>query len=141
MDIFNMNKVDWYCVRKWKVHLNILSTFIEAFGKTFISNHIKVSLASTQPNHLEVCLPISRLLSGLIGMWSSMKITLIHTKNDLANICLIHFYKRHGVSWCQRYFYMIADKAYSESFNKCWQNIQMNFSFSHTVILAIHPLD
>ena len=32
-----------YCVRKWKVHLNILSAFIEAFGKTFISNHIKVS--------------------------------------------------------------------------------------------------
>ena len=26
--------------------------------------------------HLEVCLPKSRLLSGLIGMWSSMKITL-----------------------------------------------------------------
>ena len=38
-----------HCVRKWKVHLNILSAFIEAFGKTFISNHIKVSLTSTQP--------------------------------------------------------------------------------------------
>ena len=37
------------------------------------------------------------------------------------------------MSWCQRYFYMIADEGFSESFNKCWQNIQMNFSFSHTV--------
>ena len=33
------------------------------------------------------------------------------------------------------YFYMIADEGFSESFNKCWQNIQMNFSFSHTVKL------
>ena len=39
--------VYYYCVGKWKVHLNILSAFIEAFGKTFISNHIKVSLTST----------------------------------------------------------------------------------------------
>ena len=39
---------------------------------------------------------------------------------------------RHGLSWCQRYVYMIADEGFSESFNKCWQNIQMNFSFSHT---------
>ena len=38
-----------------------------------------------------------------------------------------------GLSWCQRYFYMIADEGFSESFNKCWQNIQMNFSFSNTV--------
>ena len=29
---------------------------------------------------LEVCLPNSRLLSGLIGMWSSMKITLSQSK-------------------------------------------------------------
>ena len=34
-----------------------------------------------------------------------------------------------------RYFYMIADEGFSESFNKCWQNIQMNFSFSHTVFV------
>ena len=34
-------------VEKWKVHLNLLSPFIEAFGKTFISNHIKVAKAST----------------------------------------------------------------------------------------------
>ena len=34
----------WICFSlwgKWKIHLNILSAFIEAFGKTFISNHIK----------------------------------------------------------------------------------------------------
>ena len=33
--------------------------------------------------HLEVCLPKSRLLSGLIGMWSCMKITLIIFKPSL----------------------------------------------------------
>ena len=31
---------------------------------------------TSHKDHLEVCLPKSRLLSGLIGMWSSMKITL-----------------------------------------------------------------
>ena len=32
---------------------------------------------------------------------------------------------------------MIADEGFSKSFNKCWQNIQMNFSFSHTVNLKL----
>ena len=32
-----------------------------------------------QKDHIEVCLPNNRLLSGLIGMWSSMKITLHYT--------------------------------------------------------------
>ena len=38
VDIYIMSV---HCVGKWNVHLNILSTFIEAFGETFISNHIK----------------------------------------------------------------------------------------------------
>ena len=37
-----------YCVGKWKVHLNILSTFIEAFRKTFISNHTKEMIIKWQ---------------------------------------------------------------------------------------------
>ena len=35
---------------------------------------------TSHKDHLEVCLLNSRLLSGLIGMWSSMKITLLATK-------------------------------------------------------------
>ena len=34
-------------------------------------------------------------------------------------------------------FYMIADGGFSESFHKCWQNNQMNFSFSHTVTMSL----
>ena len=40
---------------------------------------------------------------------------------------------------CQRHFYMIADEGFSESFNKCWQNIQ-NFSFSCTVYLIFFTI-
>ena len=32
---------------------------------------------TSHQDHLKVCLRISRLLSGLHGMWSSMKITLV----------------------------------------------------------------
>ena len=32
--------------------------------------------ATSHKDHYEVCLPISRLLSGLYGMWSSIKTTL-----------------------------------------------------------------
>ena len=34
-------------------------------------------------DHLEVCLPIRRLLSDLYGMWSSMKITLVIIKIEI----------------------------------------------------------
>ena len=37
----------------------------------------------------------------------------------------------------KKYLLMIADEGFSESFNKCWQNIQMNFSFFHTVLIGI----
>ena len=37
--------------------------------------------------HLEICLPIRRLLSGLIGMWSSMKTTLVVTGNVFLREC------------------------------------------------------
>ena len=37
----------------------------------------RVIFMEDHKDHLEVCLPNSRLLSGLIGMWSSMKITLL----------------------------------------------------------------
>jgi len=36
-------------------------------------------------DRLEVCLPNTRLLSGLIGMWSSMKITLYQIKSNKKN--------------------------------------------------------
>ena len=48
-------------------------------------------------DHLEVCLPISRLLSVLSGMWSSMKITYYNTyvdfkpPNNKNNLCLLHW--------------------------------------------------
>ena len=35
---------------------------------------------------------------------------------------------------------MIADEGFSKCFNKCLQNIQMNFSFSHTVLFEVHIL-
>ena len=45
-------------------------------------------------NHLEVFLPNSRLLPGLIGMWSSMKITLnveIEDTSGLVKILKNHY--------------------------------------------------
>ena len=43
---------------------------------------------TSHKDHLEVCLPNSRLLSGLIGMWSSTKITL----STYSSLMLMHFY-------------------------------------------------
>ena len=40
------------------------------------------------PYHLEVCLPNSRLLSGLYGMWSSMKMTLPHLQTGEVDLFL-----------------------------------------------------
>ena len=37
---------------------------------------------TSHKDHIEVCLPNSRLLSGLIGIWSSMKITLLENISD-----------------------------------------------------------
>ena len=43
-----------------------------------VANAIRgIFMEDHQKDHLEVCLPNSRLISGLIGMRSSMKITLI----------------------------------------------------------------
>ena len=55
-------------------------------------------------------------------------------------------YRERDMGWvdAKDTFYMIADEGFSESFNKCWQNIQMNFSFSKTVfcynMLILHLL-
>ena len=53
---FQENITKWssalFCVEKWRVHLNILLPLIEALGKTFISNHIKVSCAQYLSNWL-----------------------------------------------------------------------------------------
>ena len=49
---------------------------------------------TSHKDHLEVCLPNSRLLSGLIGMWSSMKITLnveIEDTSGLVKILKNHY--------------------------------------------------
>ena len=40
---------------------------------------------TSHKDHLEVYLPISRVLYGLSGMWSSMKITLIKSYNAMVN--------------------------------------------------------
>ena len=42
------------------------------------ATYILHTMTISHNDHLEVSLPISRLLSGLSGMWSSMKITLIY---------------------------------------------------------------
>ena len=62
--------------------------------------------------------------------------TLIIKWNDQANICLIHFYKRHGLMPKL----LLIDcwwRTFSKSFNKCWQNIQINFSFFQTDLLFL----
>ena len=48
---------------------------------------------TSHKDQLEICLPNSRLLSCLIGMWSSMKITL-----SLLNIIAITFFKKFNMS-------------------------------------------
>ena len=44
------------------------------------ATYILHTMTISHNDHLEVGLPISRLLSGLSGMWSSMKITLGQNK-------------------------------------------------------------
>ena len=46
------------------------------WGQIRTKNHIE-SFSWKTTSHLEVCLPIRRFLSGLCGMWSSLKITQI----------------------------------------------------------------
>ena len=62
-----MNNIDYLMLEKWKVHLSILSTFIEAIGKTFISNHIK-EINSNVPL---VCLFIWHLNGKLVQIFPS----------------------------------------------------------------------
>ena len=54
---------------------------------------------------------------------------------DHADICLIHFYKWHGLMpkllLCDCWW-----RTFSKSFNEYWQNIEMNFSFfPHTNVI------
>ena len=41
---------------------------------------------TSHKDHFKVCLPNNRLLTGIIGMWSSMKITLIKAKTEFWGI-------------------------------------------------------
>ena len=49
-----------------------LAAYLEIFC---IANRVISWKTTSHNDHLEVCQPIRRLLSGLYGMWSSIKIT------------------------------------------------------------------
>ena len=78
-----------------------MSAFIEAFGKTFISNHIKVSLTSTQP-----ILSLVEVNQAILA-WSILFLYLFI-------IFIFYIYVD-----AKKYLLMIADEGFSESFNKC----------------------
>ena len=51
---------------------------IQPFQITIMEVELFSWKTTSNKDHIEVCLPNGRLLSGPIGMWSSMKITLIN---------------------------------------------------------------
>ena len=56
--------------------INVMAYLIMSLGIYVKKVELFSWKTTSHKYHLEVCLPNSRLLSGLIGMWSSMKITL-----------------------------------------------------------------
>ena len=131
-------------------------------GQQAVSAATEVELFSWKTTshkyHLEVCLPNSRLLSGLTGMWSSMKIALhitqiyflqiLMTQSHLVWTIIITHYKI--ISFSQQYLLVVIDKNHYHSIqgfpkkmfiSKKGAKLTNEHFLGHLVPIRCSPLD
>ena len=104
---------------------------IEVSGWLYLTKHTSLTLfinlfqeCRLHPSHsMEVCLPNSRLLFGLIGMWSSMKVTLPYN-NETAifylHACFCEYYE--SLLWCH-YFHKQNQEFHQNRLNNLSTNM------------------
>ena len=81
---------------------------------------------TSNKDHLEVCLPNSRLLSGLIGMWSSMKITIV--SHQVRCNSLKHFSDYIDFSFSIQ-LKVLKAKVSDHTFTNWWQYDNKNYVY------------